>query len=94
MLYGERGSWKRRDLGLFWVFSATSAVGFFLLCLRAHRHQLNFVAFVKLFTHTQSISTVFPPLHFSGLKGLSPLGQCFLSLTLPSEPRFTAIFCL
>lgn len=93
MVRGDRGNSGAAD-SLFWVFSATSRAGCFLVCLRAHRHQLTSAAFVKCLTRTQPPSAVFPPLCFSGLKQLSPLGQCFLSLTSPSEPRFITVYCL
>lgn len=38
---------------LFWVFSATSRAGCFLVCLTAHRHQLTLAAFVRRLTRTQ-----------------------------------------
>lgn len=60
LLCGEQGSWA-----LFGVFSATDALGFFLLCLRAHRHTLTFIAFVKLSMHRKSISVMFPPLRWT-----------------------------
>lgn len=60
LLCGEQGS-----QALFGVFSATDALGFFLLCLRAHRHPLTFIAFVKLSMHRKSISVMFPPLRWT-----------------------------
>lgn len=78
LLCGEQG-----PRALFWVFSATDAVGFFLLCLRARRHLLTSVAFVKLFMHRKSTSVMFPPLLWTE--------ETFATWPMFSEPYVT--FC-